>query len=142
MHPVLWILIGLALGALFLAVARAGGPGRERRILAIGLVAASLFYVAFALRGGAPGRWLAAELAGTVLFGAAAVVGVRFRGWALALGWGAHVLWDVLLHRSGAGSTFTPAVYPLLCIGFDLLVAGYVAMLQVRGTGPSRASAA
>lgn len=140
MLPILWIVIGVALGAAFLAIARAGGPRRERRILGIGLVIAALFYVAFALRGAAPGRWLAAELAGTAIFGVVAGVGMRFSGWFLALGWGTHVLWDVLLHRSGGGSTFTPDAYPWLCVGFDLLVAGYVAMLQVRGTVPARDS--
>lgn len=138
MLPILWIVTGVGLGALFLALARAGGPRRERRTLGIGLVVAALFYVGFALRGGASGPWLAAELAGTAIFGAVAVVGIRFSGWALALGWGTHVLWDVLLHLSGGGSTFTPDAYPWLCVGFDLLVAGYVAMLQVRGTGPAQ----
>lgn len=143
--PILWLVVGVALGALYLAVARAGGPRRERRILGIGLVIAALFYVAFALRGGAPARWLAAELAGAAIFGAMAVVGIRYSGWILALGWGTHVLWDLLLHRSGGGGAFTPDAYPWLCVGFDLLVAGYVALLQVQGTrlapDSSRASA-
>jgi hypothetical protein len=134
--PILWILVGVGLGALFLAFARAGGRRRrERRIIGVGLVIAALFYVGFALRGGAPGGWLAAELAGTAIFGVAAVVGVRWSAWVLALGWGTHVLWDLLLHRSGAGSAFTPDAYPWMCVGFDLLVAGYVAMAQVRGSG-------
>jgi hypothetical protein len=133
--PILWTVIGVVLGALFLGVARAGGARRGRRMLGLGLVVAALVYVAFALRGGAPGPWLAAELAGTAVFAAVAAVGVRFSGWVLALGWGAHVLWDVLLHLSGTGGAFTPAPYPWMCVGFDLLVAGYVAMLQVRGRG-------
>lgn len=137
MLSILWIVIGVALAALFVAFARAGGPRRERRILGIGLVIAALIYVGFALRGGAPGQWIAAELAGVAVFGAAAAVGVRSAGWVLALGWGAHVLWDLLLHRWGDGSTFTPAAYPWLCVGFDLLVAGYVAVMQLRGIGPS-----
>jgi hypothetical protein len=132
--PILWIVIGIALGALFLALARAGGPRHERRIVGIGLVVAALFYVAFALRGGAPGQWLAAELAGTAIFGAVAVVGLRSSGWVLALGWGTHVLWDVLLHLSGSGGAFTPDAYPWLCVGFDLLVAGSMATPQFRRT--------
>lgn len=132
MLPILWIVAGVVLGALFLALARAGGRRRERRMLGIGLVVASLFYVAFALRGGAPGPWLAAELGGLAIFAAAAGVGVRFSGWVLALGWGAHVLWDVLLHRSGSGGAYTPEAYPWMCVGFDLLVAGYAAVLQAR----------
>jgi hypothetical protein len=132
-QPILSVLVGVVLGALFIALARAGGPRRERRVLGAGLVIAALIYVGFALRGGAPGRWLALELAGAAVFGAAAGAGVRFSTWLLALGWGAHVLWDVLLHRSGGGSTYTPAAYPWLCVGFDLLVAGYVAIGRRRG---------
>jgi hypothetical protein len=131
--PILWIVVGAVLGALFLGVVRAGGARRGRRIVGIGLVVAALVYVAFALRAGAPGPWLAAELAGTAIFAAVAAVGVRFSGWVLALGWGTHVLWDVLLHLSGAGGAFTPDAYPWMCVGFDLLVAGHLAMLQVRG---------
>lgn len=138
MLPILWIVVGAALGALFIALARARGSRHERRILGIGLVIAALVYVAFALRAGAPGPWLAAELAGVAIFGAMAGAGMRFSGWILALGWGAHVLWDLLLHLSGGGNAFTPGAYPWICVGFDLLVAGYLVMRQA---GPARRSA-
>jgi hypothetical protein len=43
----------------------------------------------------------------------------------LALGWTAHVAWDVGLHLDRP-QVIVPAWYPLLCVGFDLVVAGFV----------------
>ncbi|HEX5829408.1 MAG TPA: hypothetical protein VFY16_00415, partial [Gemmatimonadaceae bacterium] len=48
-----------------------------RQILAAVLIIAALFYIAFALRGGAGSFWLAAELLGVLLYGGMAVCGVR-----------------------------------------------------------------
>jgi len=45
-------------------------------------------------------------------------------GW-LAFGWVAHVGWDIWLHLDRA----QPVVgvwYPLACVGFDLMVGGYL----------------
>ena len=50
--------------------------------------------------------------------------GLRRPGW-LALGWTAHVVWDVALHLERA-QPVVGAWYPLACIGFDLIVAGYL----------------
>jgi hypothetical protein len=114
------ILAGSVLGAVFVLVARRQDAG-ETRMLAIGLVVAALIYVGFALPTGEP-RWLLVETAGVALFGAIAWCG-RASAWWLALGWIAHVGWDVGLHLDRA----QPVVgvwYPLLCVGFDLTVGG------------------
>lgn len=57
-------------------------------------------------------------------------------GWPalLATGWLAHVGWDVLLH--GPETPFVPAVYPDLCVGFDLMVAGALAHITLRRPPP------
>lgn len=122
-------LVGAALAALLIAVVRRSAPKVERRLLAVGLAVAALVYVLFVLRSAAAGeelggRWLAIELAGLALFGVAAWRGRASWAW-VALGWAAHVAWDVLLH--GADTAFVPAGYPALCVGFDLAVAGYAA---------------
>lgn len=36
---------------------------------------------------------------------------------------GGHVFWDILLHSPGMA--FVPAWYPIACVAFDALVAGY-----------------
>lgn len=125
MTTTLWLLLGLGLGAAFLAFARTRGRGEER-VLALGLLVAALFYVAFALAG-AERVWVLVEVAGVVVYGALAWLGLRHSLLWLAAGWGLHVLWDVGLHLAGGGAGFAPEWYVLICITFDLLVAGYIA---------------
>lgn len=47
------------------------------------------------------------------------------------LGWLAHPLWDVGLHLIAQGRDFTPSVYAIACLSFDLLVAAYIATTQL-----------
>lgn len=104
--------VALALPYLFYA-ARA----REaRRLFAAGLVVAACIYVLFAA---AAGTKLLMEIGGVAVFGILAYVGVRHSVYVLALGWVAHVAWDLLLHPSDWW-------YPVACIGFDLVVAGAI----------------
>ncbi len=120
----IWLAAGLVLGAAFIALARRLD---ERRVFAIGLVVAAAIYVGFALAGGAPWRWIGVEAIGVAVYGLLAWLGLRrARGW-LALGWAAHVVWDVALHLTGAGRHFAPPWYATVCIGFDLLVAAWIA---------------
>jgi hypothetical protein len=117
------ILGGAVLGALFAIFARARKAG-EVRVLALGLVVAALIYVGLALAG--RGREsLMIEVAGLALFGSLAWLGLRASRWWLALGWAAHVGWDVGLHLDRAQAVVAPW-YPLLCVGFDLVVAGFL----------------
>ena len=60
-----------------------------------------------------------------VLFSLVAWLGVRGALWWLALGWAAHVAWDVGLHLDRS-QALVPAWYPLFCVGFDLIVAGFI----------------
>jgi hypothetical protein len=117
------ILAGAVLGALFAIAARRLGGDSELRVFALGLAVAALIYVGLALPGAA-GRWLVVETAGVAIFGGIAWLGLRRPGW-LALGWTAHVVWDVALHLERA-QPVVGAWYPLACIGFDLIVAGYL----------------
>lgn len=117
------ILFGAAAGALFVILVRRLDPAAARRVIAIGLVAAALVYIGFALPVG-DRRWLMIEAAGLSAFGAVAWLGSVAAGW-LALGWMAHVVWDVALHLDRA-QPLVGAWYPLGCVGFDLIVAGFV----------------
>jgi hypothetical protein len=117
------ILVGAVFGALFAALARSR-KAAEVRMLALGLVVAALIYVGFALAG--TGRdWLEIEMAGVALFGGVAWLGFRVSPWWLVLGWTAHVGWDVGLHLDRAQGV-VGSWYPLLCVGLDLVVAGFV----------------
>jgi hypothetical protein len=118
------IVSGAVLGALFVTVASRRSRREEAQLLAIGLVIAALIYVVLAIFG-ADLTWLLYEAAGLLLFGAFAWLGVRASPAWLALGWTAHVAWDVGLHLDRS-QAIVPDWYPLLCVGFDLLVAGFV----------------
>ena len=126
MNPVIALLLGAALSLALVGLACKYPPQRERRVYAVGLVIAALVYVGFAAADGAGARWLALEIFAALIYGAATWAGLRGRTWLLALGWAAHVGWDVLLHLSGARAEYTPHWYPWLCVSFDLVMAGAV----------------
>lgn len=133
------ITFGAVLGGLFVLLARRRKRHGEIRLLALGLVVAALIYIVLALAAGADRGWLALETAGVGLFGLLAWLGLRTSLWWLALGWAAHVGWDVGLHLDQM-QTFVPAWYPLLCVGFDLVVAGFL-LGQVSADRPARGGA-
>lgn len=116
------IFAGLALALPYLLYARR--TRHQRRIYGAGLVVAAVVYVVLAGLRGTFQDFLT-EMAGIVLFGAFAFLGVRKSAYFLALGWAAHVAWDLLLH-SVAVSSYAPWWYPVTCIGFDLIVAGAI----------------
>lgn len=118
-----WAALGVVLAAAFLGFARRGSEGRERRILAVGLVLAAAVYVCSAALIGAAADVLLA-LVGLGFFLGAAVLGIRWGASWLAWGWAVHVLWDGFLHFTTPG--IAPAWYALLCLGFDFTVAGAV----------------
>lgn len=126
MKTIIWLVLGVVLGGAFLAFARRT-PRAERRILATGLVVASLVYVGFALVQTTI-LWLLIELLGAAIYGVIAWLGLRHSTWWLAAGWALHPLWDVGLHVWGAGRAFAPMWYAVACISFDILVAGYVVL--------------
>ena len=113
----------LALLLVFAANRRSAGP---LPVYAVGLAVTAAVYVVFALRGGASTRWLGIEILGFIIFGAAALIGLRSFPLLLALSWALHVAWDVLLHLNGAGAAYTPSWYPWLCVSFDLVIAAAV----------------
>src|SRR5918999_243836 len=95
------ILAGAVLAGLFVLLARRQRGSGEVRLLGVGLVVAALIYVALALAR-ADGRWLAIEAGGLALFVGLTWLGLRHSTWWLALGWVAHVGWDVTLHLERA----------------------------------------
>ena len=132
-----WLLAVLAGAVLAMPyVVYARRSRHPRRLFAIGLPVAAAVYLIFAGSAGMV-RDLLVESIGVVLFAAIAWAGLRFSAWLLALGWVAHVGWDLLLHPI-AGPSYAPWWYPVTCIGFDLVVA--VAILTPpasRGAGSS-----
>jgi uncharacterized protein DUF6010 len=117
------LLVGALLGALFAVAARRWGGDGELRTFGLGLLVAALIYVGLALPT-ADGRWVALEAAGVAIYGGIAWLGLR-RPTALAVGWMAHVVWDVALHL-GRTQPIVGPWYPIACVGFDLVVGGFL----------------
>jgi len=134
-HQMIAMLIGTILALAVVGVARMYPPGKERLVYGAGLVITAFVYLAFALVGGASAQWLVIESLGVLLYGGAVWGGLRGRLWLLAMGWTAHVAWDVLLHMSGSGSDYTPNWYPWACVSFDLVIAGAVLASSRRHVG-------
>lgn len=132
-HPmitIIQILIGALCCLVFILVARQAGLKREAIIYAVALVVAASIYGGFAALAGAL-TWLAIEVGGLVLFSLVSLLGLRTSMWFLVLGWAAHTVWDVFLHKV-VNVGFVPEWYPGMCLGFDLVLAGYIGMC-VRG---------
>jgi uncharacterized protein DUF6010 len=125
--------VGFALGALLVLYARSGGPAREGPVFALGLIVAAAIYIGFAFANGAPVGSLLLESLGVLPFGLLAWLGLRRSQLWLALGWAAHVAWDLGLHVGVGAPAFVPSWYPVVCTSFDLLVAGYI-VARIRGT--------
>lgn len=113
---------GLLLGIAYVRLAVVDAPDPSRRVGHTLLVAA-VIYVAFAM-GAMEREWLLIELGGVALFGVFVLLGFRHSPKWLAAGWALHVLWDVPLHTA-TDVAFVPGWYPLLCVGFDLVIAAY-----------------
>ena len=126
-------LIGILLALALVGLARRYRPKKERYLYAIGLVIAAVVYLVLGVVGGADSTWLGIEAFGVLLYSTAAWAGLR-RPWLLAIGWAAHVAWDLALHLSGLGSEYTPNWYPWFCVSFDLIVAVAVLLSIKRGT--------
>jgi hypothetical protein len=130
MKLTLCIVFGAFLSLLFVAYAIKTRDWRAP--VALGLVVAALIYVGFAVVGKASAFWILLELGGVFFYSGLAWLGYKKSSWWLAIGWTFHVLWDVALHQFASGSGFTPAWYPPVCIGFDLVVAFAVLVITVR----------
>ena len=127
MQTLIEIVIGLLLAGGFILLVRRGRS--YMRSFAIGLVVTALIYVVLARFNGAVG-WVPIELVGVAVFAVFAWLGLKRSGWFLAAGWALHPLWDAGLHDYS--THFVPHWYIGGCIGFDLLVAGYIAYREAK----------
>jgi hypothetical protein len=96
------------------------------RMYGVGLGITAIEYIVVGLQRGAPANRLAFELLGAALFGTAAVLGTRRWPALLAVGWTAHMAWDLFFHYAN-GPQFAPVWLPWFCVGFDLFIGGYIA---------------
>lgn len=126
MGEFLAIIVGAIAAVLLILFCRKNySPFGELRFYAIALLIAALIYVLFLLNGATP-QWRYIELAGVLIYGGIAWIAWRWKSAALlAFGWAIHVCWDVFLHNSPE-TFFVPSYYEELCLGFDLMISGYL----------------
>jgi hypothetical protein len=127
-RPEIAVFVGILGAAVLVLLARWFAPRREMLVYGVGLGITALAYVLFALQRGAPADHLGHELLGAVLYLALAVLGTWRWPALLAFGWIAHTEWDLFFHYAN-GPAFAPGWYAFFCVGFDLVVGGYIAGL-------------
>ena len=94
-------------------------------VTAWGVLTAAVIYLAWGTARGELGarRWLTAQTAGVLAFGAVAITAVELdpgaARYVLAAGWLTHAAWDVLHHRA---DRVVPRWYAELCMASDLLI--------------------
>src|SRR5688572_12597655 len=104
-----------------------------RSVLFLVLLIAAFAYVRFAVIGQAGPVWVSIEVLGLVVYGAIGWRGLDGSLWWLIAAWALHPVWDMALHYFGSGRSFVdPLAWPIPCLSFDLIVAGYLAYLQAR----------
>lgn len=121
----LYILLGVVAGAVVLAYTRRQKPEHEFRLLALGLAIAAVIYVGLGFVWG-NASWVGIEAAGVLFYTAFIWLAYRKNIVWLAVGWFLHTGWDVALHLFGPGEHIVPAWYAFACIGYDVLMAGYI----------------
>lgn len=124
-RPEIAVLVGILGAALLVVIARVFARRREMLVYGVGLGFTGLAYMIFGLQHGAPSDYFGREAAGAAVFLVAAVLGTRRWPALLALGWTVHAEWDLFFHYAN-GPAFSPAGYAFFCVGFDLLVGGYI----------------
>lgn len=130
MTGLIYIAVGFLLAAAYIAVAAAaGGKSRQKLIFAVGLICAAAIYLAFGSFSNSV-KWILIETLGVVIYAGVAFFGYRRSAWLLSFGWASHVLWDTVLHN--ASTDFVPFWYQMLCVGFDLPTAFYIAYREWR----------
>ena len=121
---IVWFILGLLAGAVFLAYARMRGVRHEVWTCAAGLLIAALIYVVFALVWG-NAAWVLIEIAGFIACGLLVWGAFRHSFAWIGIGWLLHPLWDIPLHLRGPGHHVVPEWYAVACVSFDLLVGIY-----------------
>jgi hypothetical protein len=124
MQQVLLILGGVVLSLAFIGLVRSLHPQRELTVYGIALVPTAGAYVFFGLINGAFSA-LPRELLGVLLYGGLGLAGVWRWPVLIAFGWATHVAWDLAVSPETAAS-YVPAWWPMLCVGTDLFLAGYI----------------
>lgn len=123
MEFVLWVVFGIAAGALSIGIARA--MDQERAIFGAALIIAGAWYVAFGVHDGRNLNVLLPQILGGSFFVLCGLAGMRHSVLFLSLGWLFHAAWDFASPLISDVS-YMPGWTAPACLGFDVLIGGYL----------------
>ena len=126
------LVIGIVLALIPLLIIRKFFPDKQVVFWQFGLIIAAFAYVAFVLINGTDTQNLPLEIGGLVLFSLLVFLSSKYSLYFLSLGWAMHIGWDSLLH-SYVTTPYVPLHYIESCIGFDIVISGYIFWLAKRG---------
>ena len=126
------LVIGIVLALILLLIVKKFFPQKQVVFWQFGLVVAALAYVAFVLINGYGTQNLPLELGGLFFFSFLVFLSNKYSLYFLSLGWAMHIGWDCLLH-SYTSTPYVPLHYIESCIGFDIVISGYIFWLASRG---------
>ncbi len=124
---ILWVLFGLATGAATIALARA--LDRERTLLGGLLVVLGIWYLLWGVADGRSFDVLLPQILGGVFFATCGVLGLRSSLVFLAIGWALHAGWD-FASPLFSDVSYMPSWTAPACLGYDLLLGGYLFRLS------------
>ena len=121
--------IGFVLGLLSAVFVLALPVPVQVPLVGVVLGAAGGAYVGFALTA-AGTREQIIQWIGVVSFALTGAIGIGITAWALVAGWLLHAAWDLRHHGSRRGR-WVPENYPMLCLGYDVVLAALAAYLAM-----------
>ena len=124
---VLVTLAGMGLAAAFIVYAERHAAGERRRVYGIGLIVAAVIYLVFSVLTQNI-LWILIETFGALLFTVFVYLAFKYSYWFLVMGWSIHMVWDGALHAAEV-APYVPQWYPPVCVGFDLVIALFIARL-------------
>lgn len=125
-----YIVLGVAAACVLLYYLRAQKSEKKHKLLALGLFIASAIYVVFAIITFNE-IWITVEIVGLLLFVLFVWMAFHYSMWFVVLGWALHIVWDVGVHPQET-APYVPFWYAWLCVGFDAVIALYLAVSLIR----------
>ena len=124
-------LTGIVLAFLTGIGCRLAGFDRDRALYPIVVIVVASYYVLFAAIGGSA-RTVLVESTVMMVFVSMAVIGFRSSLWVIVAALAAHGVFD-FVHGRLVSNPGVPAFWPAFCLGFDVLIAVFLAGLLHRG---------
>ncbi len=129
------ILIGIGLALAISLLARVVGFDRERSFYPVVMIIIASYYGLFAVMGGSQQSFIA-EAVPMAAFMLAAIIGFRKNLWIVVAALAGHGVFD-FFHEHLISNPGMPVWWPTFCGAYDIVAAGFLAVLLKRGQPPA-----